>query len=138
MFNWHLARFFRHPRPIVPIPCAMNPLHPGQLIAVEPGADRAGVACREDKHTVPAVGFWLDSGEGSLVFTGDTTVQNAFWDQVNQMIGNPRHLLIETVLASWERPLAERSKTPVARHARASELAKLIDRHHSRYPPQAR
>jgi Cft2 family RNA processing exonuclease len=30
-------------------------------------------------HVVPAVGFHLDSGKGSLVFTGDTTVCDALW-----------------------------------------------------------
>ena len=34
-------------------------------------------------HVVPAVGFQFDSGEASLVFTGDTTVNDALWIEVN-------------------------------------------------------
>ena len=120
VFNWHIwPDFSVIPDPLSPF-LRYEPLHPGQLIAVEPGLT---VRVLPAEHTVPAVGFWLDSGEGSLVFTGDTTVQNAFWDQVNQ-IGNLRHLLIETAFSVKERPLAERSKH-LSPDMLASELAKL-------------
>ncbi|HEY6513073.1 MAG TPA: 3',5'-cyclic-nucleotide phosphodiesterase, partial [Burkholderiaceae bacterium] len=36
-------------------------------------------------HTVPAVGFLLDSGRGSLVFTGDTGPNDALWVIVNRL-----------------------------------------------------
>ena len=42
------------------------------------------------EHTVPAVGYHLDSGDASLVFSGDTTVNDRFWPVVNK-IGNLRH-----------------------------------------------
>ena len=32
-------------------------------------------------HTVPAVGYLLDSGSGSLVFTGDTGPNDALWER---------------------------------------------------------
>jgi len=35
-------------------------------------------------HVVPAVGFHLDSGDASLVFTGDTTINDALWTEVNR------------------------------------------------------
>jgi ribonuclease BN (tRNA processing enzyme) len=58
---------------------------------------------------VPAVGFQLDSGAGSLVFTGDTGPNDALWKIVND-IGNLRYLIIETAFANKERHLAELSK----------------------------
>ena len=61
------------------------------------------------EHTVPAVGYQLDSGEGSLVFTGDTTVNDMFWPVVNR-IGNLRFLLIETAFSNREKALAVVSK----------------------------
>lgn len=47
------------------------------------------------QHAVPAVGWRLDSGTASLVFSGDTTFSEAFWDAVNA-IPNLRHLIVET------------------------------------------
>ena len=61
------------------------------------------------EHTVPAVGYQLDSGVASLVFTGDTTVNAAFWPVINR-IANLRYLLIETAFPNSERRLAEISK----------------------------
>ena len=61
------------------------------------------------EHTVPAVGYQLDSGSASLVFTGDTTVNSAFWPVINR-IANLRYLLIETAFPDSERRLAEISK----------------------------
>jgi ribonuclease BN (tRNA processing enzyme) len=61
------------------------------------------------QHTVPAVGYQLDSGSGSLVFTGDTTVNDAFWPVLNR-IDNLRYLLIETAFSNREKALAVMSK----------------------------
>jgi len=74
-------------------------------------------------HVVPAVGFHLDSGDGSLVFTGDTTANDALWKEVNA-IENLRYLIIETAFSNAERALAVASKhlTP---DMLAQELAKL-------------
>jgi ribonuclease BN (tRNA processing enzyme) len=60
-------------------------------------------------HVVPAVGYHLDSGQSSLVFSGDTTTNDAFWETVNK-IENLRYLLIETAFSNSERDLAEVSK----------------------------
>jgi ribonuclease BN (tRNA processing enzyme) len=57
-------------------------------------------------HTVPAVGYQLDSGKGSLVFTGDTGPNDALWEVVNQ-IENLKFLIIETAFSDKERRLAE-------------------------------
>ena len=61
------------------------------------------------EHTVPAVGYHLDSGAGSLVFTGDTTINDAFWPVINK-IANLRYLIIETAFSNQEKRLATMSK----------------------------
>jgi len=60
-------------------------------------------------HTVPAVGYHLDSGTSSLVFTGDTTTNDALWPVLNA-IGDLRYLIIETAFSNRERGLAVTSK----------------------------
>ncbi len=60
-------------------------------------------------HVVPAVGFQIDSGRASLVFTGDTTTNDALWKVVNR-IENLRYLLIETAFCNREKDLAVASK----------------------------
>jgi ribonuclease BN (tRNA processing enzyme) len=75
------------------------------------------------RHTVPAVGFHLDSGAASLVFTGDTAPNDALWRVVNR-IDNLKFLIIETAFSNKERHLAE-----ISRHlcpmTLAGELKKL-------------
>ena len=61
------------------------------------------------EHTVPAVGYHLDSGLGSLVFTGDTTSNDVFWPILNK-IENLRYLIIETAFSNHEKRLAIMSK----------------------------
>lgn len=61
------------------------------------------------EHTVPAVGYHLDSGVGSLVFTGDTTVNDAFWP-VLRKITRLRYLIIETAFSNAGKRLAIVSK----------------------------
>jgi cAMP phosphodiesterase len=60
-------------------------------------------------HTVPAVGYHLDSGSGSLAFSGDTTTNDAFWDAVNR-IPNLKHLIVETAFSNSELEIAKLSK----------------------------
>jgi ribonuclease BN (tRNA processing enzyme) len=74
-------------------------------------------------HVVPAVGYQIDSGRKSLVFTGDTTTNDALWRHVN-LIPNLRYLIIETALSDRERPLAAASKH-LCPSLLALELAKL-------------
>ena len=75
------------------------------------------------EHTVPAVGYHLDSGSGSLVFTGDTTANDLFWATINR-IGNLRYLIIETAFSDREESLARASKHLCPSLLRA-ELSKL-------------
>jgi len=60
-------------------------------------------------HVVPAVGYRLDSGKHSLVFTGDTTTCDALWQQVNA-IENLKYLIIETAFGNSDIELAKVSK----------------------------
>ena len=60
-------------------------------------------------HVVPAVGFQIDSGAASLVFSGDTTTNDAFWEAVNRIDGL-RYLIIETAFPNAEQELAILSK----------------------------
>ena len=56
-----------------------------------------------------AVGYDIDSGANSLVFTGDTWTNDALWPIVNR-IGNLRTLIIETAFPNSERGLADASR----------------------------
>lgn len=74
-------------------------------------------------HVVPAVGFRVDSGRASLVFTGDTTTHDPLWREVNR-IPNLRFLIIETAFPNEDRELAVMSKH-LCPDLLAQELAKL-------------
>lgn len=74
-------------------------------------------------HVVPAIGFHVESGRGSLVFTGDTTTNDPFWKIVNK-IADLRYLIIETAFCNREKELAIRSKH-LCPSMLAEELAKL-------------
>ena len=74
-------------------------------------------------HVVPAIGFMLGSGNGSLVFSGDTTTNSALWNMVNK-ISNLRYIILETAFSNSEKNLAEASKHLCPSLA-AAELSKL-------------
>lgn len=81
------------------------------------------IAAVPAEHTVPAVGYQLDSGAASLVFTGDTTSNELFWPVLNK-IANLRYLIIETAFSNREKPLAVMSKH-LCPSMLGEELAKL-------------
>jgi ribonuclease BN (tRNA processing enzyme) len=60
-------------------------------------------------HVVPAMGYHVDSGQASLVFTGDTTTCDALWCEVNK-ITNLKYLIVETAFSNDEIELAKLSK----------------------------
>lgn len=74
-------------------------------------------------HTVPAVGYHLESGSGSLVFSGDTGPNDELWRIVNRIAGL-KVLIVETAFSNKERQLAEVSKH-LCPSMLADELAKL-------------
>ncbi|MDI1310301.1 MAG: 3',5'-cyclic-nucleotide phosphodiesterase [Methylotenera sp.] len=75
-------------------------------------------------HVVPAIGYHVDSGAASLVFTGDTTVCDELWHEVNK-IKNLKYLIIETAFSNSELALAQLSKHLCPSLLR-SQLVKLI------------
>ena len=74
-------------------------------------------------HIVPAVGYCLEGDQYSLVYTGDTTVCDALWVEVNK-INNLKYLIIETAFSNRELELAQLSKH-LCPSMLTTELAKL-------------
>ena len=119
LFNWKLWPDFTQ------IPDAARPvMRYAPVAAGEPVAlNGRRITPLPANHVVPAVGYHLDSGRGSLVFTGDTTTNDALWPVVNA-IENLKYLIIETALSNRERGLAAASKH-LCPSLLAEELAKL-------------
>jgi ribonuclease BN (tRNA processing enzyme) len=105
IFNWTIWPDF------TTIPSKRKPYLLLEPIAVGEKVQVAGrkITALPANHTVPAVGYRVDSGAGSLVFTGDTTTCPELWQAVNK-IRNLRYLLIETAFSDREERLAEMSK----------------------------
>jgi ribonuclease BN (tRNA processing enzyme) len=120
LFNWKLWPDFAQ------IPDADNPWMRYEPVALGEPFDLGGgrsITPLPANHVVPAVGYHLDSGQASLVFTGDTTVNDALWPIVNR-ITNLRYLLIETAFRNRESALARAAKH-LSPDMLADELAKL-------------
>lgn len=119
IFNWSIWPDFSE------LPSSDNPLMRFQLIelgkTVQLGS--RGITALPVDHTVPAVGYCLDSGAASLVFSGDTGRCDAFWRGVNS-IANLRYLIIECAFSNRERHLAVLSKH-LCPDMLAEELQKL-------------
>jgi ribonuclease BN (tRNA processing enzyme) len=119
LFNWKLwPDFSEIPDPAKPM-LRYQAIDIGVPVSV---GDRT-ITALPANHVVPAVGFHVDSGKASLVFTGDTTTNDALWPHVNE-IRNLRYLIIETALSDRERELAVASKH-LCPSLLAEELAKL-------------
>ncbi|MCA3106194.1 MAG: 3',5'-cyclic-nucleotide phosphodiesterase [Rhodocyclaceae bacterium] len=120
LFNWKLWPDFAQ------IPDALNPWMHYQPVAVGERLDLGrgrSITPLPANHVVPAVGYHLDSGRASLVYTGDTTVNEALWPMVNR-IDNLRYLIIETAFRNREHDLARTSKH-LSPMMLADELEKL-------------
>ena len=105
IFNWKIWPDFTE------IPNARNPYLRYQQIALGKAVVLSGrsITAVPANHVVPAVGYHLDSGKASLVFSGDTTINDAFWKVVNK-IANLRYLFVETAFSNSEQELAIVSK----------------------------
>lgn len=119
LFNWAIwPDFTEIPSPEAPF-MRYEPLELGASCTL----GGRGITPIPARHTVPAVGYHLDSGAASVVFTGDTGPHEALWRTVNR-VENLKFLIIETAFSNKERRLAE-----VSRHlcpeTLAEELAKL-------------
>jgi ribonuclease BN (tRNA processing enzyme) len=60
-------------------------------------------------HTVPAVGYLMETSRGALIFSGDTSTNDALWKVVNRT-PNLKYLIIETAFSNKERDIATASK----------------------------
>ncbi len=105
IFNWVIWPDFSL------IPSPESPYLRYQAISLGETIDLGGrkITPLPANHTVPAVGYRLDSGKGSLVFSGDTTTNDALWDIVNGM-ANLKYLIIETAFSNSELEIAILSK----------------------------
>jgi len=118
IFNWVIWPDF------ATIPNKQSPLLRYQAFHVDERIPIQGGTIRPlpVDHVVPAVGFHLDSGQGSLVFTGDTTDHEPLWHEINR-IKNLRHLIIETAFPDKERDLAL-----LAKHLCPSILGQVLEK----------
>jgi len=119
IFNWRIWPDF------TVIPHAERPYLRTRTIAMGEAVTLAGrrITPLPANHVVPACGFQLDSGRASLVFSGDTTVNDALWEAVNR-IENLQTLIIETAFRNRERDIAIAAKH-LCPSMLAAELAKL-------------
>jgi len=83
------------------------------------------------QHTVPAVGYAVDTPAGQWVFTGDTCRNPAFWDRINRM--PLAMLVIETAFSEREQALALHSQH-LCPSLLAGELARLDRNRHPDLP----
>jgi ribonuclease BN (tRNA processing enzyme) len=105
IFNWATwPDFSEIPSPEKPF-MRFSPIRVGEAVEL---AGRRIVPLPAD-HTVPAVAFQIDSGNGSLVFSGDTGPCPPLWTAVNE-IRNLRYLIIECAFSDREKALAIMSK----------------------------
>ena len=105
VFNWLIWPNFNL------IPNGQDPLLAYKVLNVGDTVTLAGriMTALPANHGVPAVGYQLDSGNQSLVFTGDTAGCKALWDKVNT-IQNLKYLIIETAFSNQDVALAAESK----------------------------
>jgi Cft2 family RNA processing exonuclease len=119
IFNWKVWADFSV------IPDENNPFLRHQEISLGKTVELAGrkITPLPANHVVPTVGFHLDSGEASMVFTSDTTTCDALWEEVNK-ISNLKYLIIETSFRNSELELSRISKH-LCPSLLFAELAKL-------------
>ena len=122
LFNWKVWPDFTQ------IPDGDNPFMVYREIAVGQTVEIGGrrLTALPANHTVPAVGYLLDSGRASLAYSGDTTVNEGLWKAVNEA-ANLRYLIIETAFSNKEREIAVASKH-LCPDMLARELARMRSR----------
>ena len=124
VFNWRIWPDFSL------IPDESNALL--RFESFEQGETREIAGCRitalPAQHTVPALGFRLDSGRSSVVYSGDTVGGEAFWDAVNAA-DNLSTLIIETAFPDSEAALGR-----LARHLCPESLKRELQ--HLQRPAQ--
>ena len=119
IFNWLIwPNFNQIPDPAAPF-LIYNEMAVGEKIMI----NQKTITALPANHVVPAVGYQINSGAHSLVFTGDTAGSADFWQVVNN-INNLKYLIIETAFSNAEAHLAKLSKH-LCPNTLAAELAYL-------------
>lgn len=124
IFNWTIwPDFTRIPTPEAPF-LRYQEVEVGKPVTVNGRTIRPIPAV----HTVPAVGYLLDSGAASLVFSGDTGPNDDLWALVNSL-DSVRYVIIETAFSNKERQLAEVSRhlCPSMLHEELVKLTRPVD-----------
>ena len=105
IFNWHIWPDFNQ------IPNRHQPflVYEAMPVGDKITINHKTITALPANHVVPAVGYQVDSGASSLVFTGDTAGGSNFWQAVNT-INHLKYLIIETAFSNAEAVLALRSK----------------------------
>jgi len=80
------------------------PIAPGEAVKTK----GRSITALQARHAVPCVAYWLDSGAASLVYSGDTTYCEEFWQALNR-IENLKYLLIENTFLNANSAGAARS-----------------------------
>lgn len=122
IFNWQIWPDFSE------IPSREAPALQYREIAVGEAVLLNGrkIAALPVEHSIPSVGYLLDSGQASLAFSGDMTSSDRFWQALNG-VATLRYLLIETAFSNREIRLAE-----LSRHLCPSLLATELKKLHRR------
>jgi cAMP phosphodiesterase len=83
-----------------------HPIQIGETIAIpSEGYSARTIRSLPVNHSIPAIGYAIHSGQGTLIFSGDTGPSTAFWQAVNAA-QELKHLLIETSFTDSEEGLA--------------------------------
>lgn len=105
IFNWKIWPDFaelpdkEHPRiRYVPLATGQNVVLGERRIIVLPAS-----------HTVPAAGYCIRTGSGSIAFSGDTSTNDGLWQALNE-IDDLKVLLVECAFANKDRQTANLAK----------------------------
>lgn len=132
IFNWHIWPDFSA------LPDRAAPYLRFAPIAEGEGRDLGGrtITALPVRHTVPAVGYRLDSGTGQLVFSGDTAYSAELVAAINACPAL-RHLIIEAAFPDEQRDLAAASRhlCPSLLQALLAELTVRPEIHVSHLKP---
>jgi ribonuclease BN (tRNA processing enzyme) len=105
IFNWRIWPDFTR------IPTAEQPYltFEPMMVGAEVAFGNRIIHSIASNHVVPSVGYRVDSGRSSLIFSGDTSANDALWDVANRC-KNLRYVLIETAFANRDQAVADASK----------------------------
>lgn len=105
IFNWQIWPDFNA------IPDTTNPFlrYSEVKLGVTQNLEGRKITALPVNHVVPAVGYHVEGERFSLVYTGDTTICDVLWVELNK-IKHLKYLIIETAFSNSEIELAKLSK----------------------------